>query len=245
MRLGLSLSLGSTYAGGGGGFNPSTLGSSGRWGPDYSLSPWVGAAGGNLVSGGAPVTGTAVNSKVPASFNGTTHQMASASAISSFLSAGAFGVALLVKPAAAGADPGAGTRNTARTILSDGGAGYFGVGITTTGPVAYVFDTSYQDVIATTANPVGAWHVIWVTLAGGVLSVALDGGAYATKSLTPTGDGSIDVMTGALTTGSGFGGLFFSGDEMEIYTRATPWTAPERAALYAYLQTTYPAMALP
>lgn len=241
MRLGLGLSIGSRPAPSSSPiFDPATLSGSGWWKPDYSTSPWVGSPGGNLAGGSAPTTGTAVNGAVPARLNGATQNLASASAISSFLSSTAFGFAALVKASAVPSDPGAGSRNTARVLMSDGAAsGYWGITLTSSGPCAYVYDGAYKDVIAS-GTVLDTWIAVFATLAGGALSVAANGGAYATTAVT-----DIDVMTGVLTLGAGFGGTLFAGDVLEIHTRATAWTTEERADLYSYLKATYPSASLP
>jgi hypothetical protein len=247
MRIGLGLSISNARSGGTSVIDPETvLTPSGYWRAPYTADPWVGEIGGNLSGAATVVPGTTVNGFAPAQFDGASATLASASPISSFITATTGQIAIMCRVAAAGADPGAGSRHTSRIVLSDSAAsGYMQIGVTTTGPVASVFDTAYQDVKDTTASPVGSWIVIWVTIASNVLSVARDANAYATKTLNVTGNGAIDVVTGVLTAGVGQGGLFFSGDVMEIITRATVFTADERNQYWAYLKARYPAAGLP
>lgn len=240
MRLGLGLSITNVRGSSGPSFDPASLNPSGSWGPDYAASPWVGAVGGNLTSGAAPTTGSAVNGKVPATLNGTSYYLASASPISSFMSASEWAFAGLAKATAVPADPGAGSRYTARVLMSDGpSSGYWGITLTATGPCAYVYDGSYKDAKAT-ATPLNNWIAIFAKLEGGTLYVAANDGAYATTAVT-----DIDVMTGPLNLGRGYLGSLFQGDVMEHKVRATAWTEQERSDLYAHWKATYPAMGLP
>lgn len=241
MRLGLGLSLTNVRGSGAAPiFDPATLTPSGRWKPTYTASPWVGQSGGNLAGGSAPTQAAAVDGAVGATFNGTTQNLASASAISSFLAAAQWGFAALVKATAVPADPGAGARNTARVLMSDSAAsGYWGITLTATGPCAYVYDGAYKDVKAA-ATPLNNWIAIFAKLSGGTLSIAANDGAYATTAVT-----DIDVLTGVLTMGTGYGGTLFQGDVLEVLTRATAWTDQERSDLYSYLKATYPSAGLP
>lgn len=238
MKLGLALSLSSTQRGSGT-FNPATLSNSGWWRGSYGGAPWVGEIGGNMTGATAPTVGTAVNTYTPATFNGTTQELAHGSAMSTFITTTTAGLCCLIKASAAPADPGVGLRYQARCAVGDQ-SGYVGITVTTTGVAAYVFDTGYKDTIAA-ATPVGNWLAVFVKLTGGNLSIAVNNGAYS----TPVAVGAIGLLTGALKFGIQGGAAIYAGDMMEVMTRATAYSDTERTDTYGYLKLRYPAMALP
>lgn len=238
--IGMGVSLANVQRIGTGVFNPATLSPSGWWRDYGGASPWVGQAGGSLVSAAAPTAGTPVNGVAPATFNGSTQSMASASAISTFLSASQFGLAYLVKHTAVPADAGTGLRyGSGRPVVSDGGGGYLHSGANVAGVFGGIYDSGYKDAQAA-ATPLNNWIAVFIKLVGGTLYVAANNGAYATASIA-----DIDVVTGVLTVGSAYAAPFLQGDLLEVLTRATAWTDQERTDLYSYFKARYPSAGLP
>jgi len=242
VSLGLGVSLATIQAiGGAAPFNPASLSSSGWWRNYGGSSPWVGQSGGNLAGGSAPSAGSALDGQGVAALNGSDQNLASASAISAFFSDTQFAFAALIRPTALPSDPGANSRHTGRVLMSDGAAsGYWSVAGNTTGWAVSVFDGSYKDVQAPVTS-LNNWTAIFVKYSGGDMTIAANNGAF----VTPVAIGSVDVMTGLLTLGTGFGGTLFQGSVAETLVRGTAWTDQERADLYSYFKARYPTASLP
>jgi len=240
LGLGLSLATIQRIGGGAAVFDPATLSNSGWWKNYGGTSPWVGQVGGNLLGAAPPSSGTPVDGVAPATFNGTTQSLASAAAISTFFSASQFAIAYMVKHTAVPDDPGTGLRyGIGRPVVSDGSGGYLHTGATASGVYGSVYDSGYKDDQAA-VTALNNWTAVFIKLVGGTLYVAANNGAYETASIA-----DIDVVTGVLTIGSGYSAPFLQGDLLEVMTRGTAWSDPERANIYSYFKATYPSASLP
>ncbi len=197
-------------------FTPASLALTGWW-EDYAGTTWVGKASAGT-SGGrtlvaapaldAPVVGTALNGHGTASFDGTNHVLTIASALSTFVGASAGSGAFLARSAVAGdADPGGATRYQGSAVVCDApSSGYFHVGSNNGGTYGSIFNGSYKSSIGAGATQT-TWVLGQVRWNGTTISARRNGGAWH----GPISCGAIDVVTGDLYVGNGFGADKYSG----------------------------------
>lgn len=197
-------------------FDPATLSLSGWWRADYAGSPWAGTAsagassGRNLSSGSPATTGTAVNGKVPASFDGSSLYLSdSSTALSSFVTTSAYSVVLVVKPKSTTFVHDTTNRYNELSLLAETGTGgaYLGVGFSSSGFSAYHFDGGYTG--PETAASLDNWHIVAARYDGTNLKIRVDSGsdvseAKSSVSGSPgTGSSRISIGLNYILTGNG------------------------------------------
>jgi hypothetical protein len=205
---------------------------SGWWRAPYAGTPWAGeaSAGG---SAGRDITGTAaagaaLNGRDGADFSGT-QALSSALAISSFFSAGAWSLWVLVEFDALGADPGAGNRYTAPALLDDSGVTFFQIVAHTNGVNAAVVGSGGYYETPDVALAIGAPHLVQVSYDGVNTWLRLDGGTPVTVAAT-----AVSNMTNALRVGRGTGGSI-DGRIWEVGLRASATSAAGFDAVKDYV----------
>lgn len=199
-------------------FDPTGMLLTGWWRAPYSGAPLaanasLGSSGTNgaLVNGGtAPSVGTALNGFATMDFvPASTHSLATGTAITTFLSASSFSIAVLFNADTAAADNGASAALNSQ-IFSDrdvsATATSVGVSFSTSGVVAWVRDAvSASKTRSIAACGTGGWHLAKVTWDG------------TTKTLKCSIDANVlpagSVSVNALTLSSALGGAGATGQD--------------------------------
>lgn len=248
MMLGLGLSISQVQRASAPIFDPGTLALSGWW-RAYGGAPWAGAASaGNsgshsLTAGVAPATGTAVNGKTPASFNGSSHFLQGDN-LEDLFTVTAYTVVVLVKPTAAIAAAG-GVYDNKQIVANGGGFGQFGMAWSTSGVKAWHdINGGTKKETGWLACPSDAYAVLTQTFDGSTLGISLNNG-------TPTTVASVGNMSitglGAmpLRVGINYGATYGQEDVLEIITAPSTLSGANLTSIYSYLKATYPAAGLP
>lgn len=207
----------------GGVLNPATLAATGWWRDHYNAGTgvWTGEAsagtsgGVNLTNFNAkPTTGTAMNGQPTAHFDGTTTDMTSGLAASSFLSASAWTVHAVVNPSSITANNANAYQN--HCIIRDG-SDFWGL-LLKIGPLvqAHNNDGITDKTVAQTMSAAGSPQLLTARLLGGVLSVRFRKGPWVNLA-----SGNLTSVAGTLYVGSIANGAGFNGDLAELMTLAT------------------------
>lgn len=190
LGLGLGLSLGGSGALDAPGF-PATLSLTGWWRASYAGSPWtgyasLGASGSRSLTNGAtpPGTGTAVNGKTPADFNGTTQYLSAGGTWSDYYTASVYSGWMLVKIDAVDTNNADLTLNDC--LVSCSTSAWHGVCLKSGGTVhAFSYDTgSGLNSGPSTTFTIGSWQLVQWKREGGSLKIRVNGGAWQTSVRT-------------------------------------------------------------
>ncbi len=236
MPLGLGLGLGLPFAQAPSGpavYDPSTLSATGWWRTDFSASPWAGTAsagssGGRSLTGVAG-TGTALNGRIPADFNGTNQELANATAISTLLSASAWFAWVLFNArtiSTANANP---FQNIA--LLCDSGA-FWGIHLHSA-PKVQVYQFSGANKVVEIPISLNAWTLVCARFDGTNLR------AQVNSTLgTPTASGNISTVTGTLKVGR-ISSAFYDGRIADIGLSASAESDARFDDIRAYVNSRY------
>ena len=209
----------------------------------YTGSPWTAnasagtsAANGSFTEATNPATaGTALNGRTPASFDGTAKLLTSANTLATYVSATAFSVTVLVKPATPVASPTAGAGYNEPAILGESAQGYWYLTYTTGGvKIGHRDTTAGAWVEATQACTSGAWHLVHAWFDGVNISISIDSVAATIVAST----NQELAATGAIRMGKGFS-AFAPCDVAEVIMSATNLGATSRSKLKSYVNTRY------
>jgi hypothetical protein len=236
VRLGRGLSICAPQPASAAVFDPATLNLSGWWRADFAASPWAGtasagASGGRNLSTPSvdPTTGAAQNGKTPASFNGTSSLLTTATASSDFLTVGAGTVYVVAyMPTAAvrvgvGTDPG---------MLGDG-TGNFALGFSDAGVEAFIFDGASKAV--TVACSAAAYHLIEMSWSGTNLSLAIDSGARSSVAC-----GNVLSLAAAINVGRNMvSGAYLEMRILDLATSTVQLSDANRASFKSYANSRY------
>lgn len=209
-----------TWAGGGGGaFDPSTGSPTGWWRTDFSSSPWADDSGHSrtLTGGNPPSTGTALNSKIPADFDGSTQRIDSAAQLDVFMPPSGAGLAILFNADTAAADEA--NFYNAPALVSSLAAIRFALTFSTSGVRAGVYNGSdFSAVTPYVACATGGWHWVFVWWDATNIYIQLDGGSPQSHAI----GGAITLDTYTLRLGANYNTTaLFDGRIAECITFAT------------------------
>jgi hypothetical protein len=211
----------------------------GWWRANYAAGAWLGTPSAgpsgtyNLAEGvNPPAVGAAVNTFLPAEFDGVNDQLASPTPIGTLLGPSAWTCVALVYVDATAAPP-----DVINLELVSDTAAFWNVG-TQTSPAPQALVAQYDNAAKTTAAKyvstpltVAAWNLVQTKLEGGSLRIRVNGGAWVT---TPSG--VVATMTGTLYVGRNSAGtLRFRGKMLELMLSNTafPDAAFDRIRAYA------------
>jgi hypothetical protein len=220
MSLGISLSLALASRGAA---EPvvdlTTLAFNGLWTGSYVGIAYAGTASAGTSSAKTlsiltayPTVGTAVNSKAPMVFNGTTQGLTDGvNVFSTYITTTAYRILLLLKSSSAAAPSGLPYNDPG--LMTESG-GNFGVNFTSNGVGVYHSST----LIATKACAAdGNWHLVDISFDGANVSIVVDDGTAATGASAGTG-----AVGGALRLGSNYGNTVrFTGSMLMVGTAPT------------------------
>jgi len=204
-----------------GAFDPAGLPLSGWWRASYSGSPWTpSASAGTSGANGAlteatdpPAVGTAQNGFTPAAFDGTNEQLANASLLDAFVSAGTGSalVLFLATQASAAAPPGQPYDDPGLVVQSGGGTTW-GINYSTAGVRVGFYDGTWRD-LAVSAS-VGAYHLAQVKWDGVTLRLRVDSGAWSSLAAGPCDP---SAAGGTVTAGRNYASAtFLEGRILEV-----------------------------
>jgi len=201
-------------------YDPAVLSLTGWWRASYSGSPWAGTAsagGSDLIelaeATDPPATGAAVNGYTPADFDGT-NDLLTANAASNALFGGSGSFVCLLYADAAVTDGGAGTFYQYGTLFSDPTNAEACFGLSNSGFIASVLDSTVNYIEASTACATGGWHLAQCKFDGSNLKVRVDSGSWSSvgfSTFTP-------ITPSNHQAGKSYGGSYFNGRILEIMT---------------------------
>ena len=229
------------------GLDRASLALSGWYKPDFSGSPWTGSAsagasGGRTISwptaGEIPVAGTAVNGKAPASFDGTNDVLRDGSlAGSSYLSAAAYSIVMLVKPSApSGANANAYSDEQLFCISGD----QVGISWNSSGVRGWHYNGSNWTPTSHVTCSADSWHMVALTYDGTTQSISVDNGTPQTLARS-----NVNSLTGIPRLGQSGGAVFTQEDVLELLTAQTAFDATTLTAIYNSFKRDYPSASLP
>jgi len=246
MMLGLGLSLCSR--GGAGSFDPATLPLTGWW-RDYAGSPWNGTASAGASSG--RVMSATSGPTTPATITVDSHGGMSADGVGTFLreptltassyfSASAYSIVMLVRPFAGNApDVNRYVDQQLFAELSD----LLGISWTTSGVSAWHYDGTNFNGTAFKAAAASAFHMVAVTFSGGTLSCSVDNGTPATLSKNNVNNLTMTInLSRSRSAGTP---TFCREDALELMLSDTALSAGNLTSIYSYFKTRYPSAGLP
>jgi hypothetical protein len=229
-------------------FDPATLSLTGWWRADsatgYTAGSWLanasaGSSGSNgnmtqATGANQPAVGSALNGHNPPDGDGSNDSLANANALSTFIGASAFTYCVLFNADTAVADPGAGNRWNAPTLLADA-SGWSGCSFTAGGVHGYAYGTNSAEL--TIACATGGWHLFQVTgAASGTVRGRVDSGGFSTVA---TGVTLVSVMTALLGCFARGGTNCFDGRIAEIMTANTVLSDTNLDNIKSYVNTRY------
>ena len=219
--------------------SPVDLALTGYWRASFSASPWTptasaGASGtnGNLTEAtNPPITGTAVNGFVPAAFNGTTHLLSNATALTSMITDTAGSLVSLFNATTAIADPGSTSSYLDPSLISSG-TSRLQLGFSTAGVRLSTFNGTAWDGVAAACGT-AAWHLAPARWNSTTLEVRVDGGTW--QSLART----IVTSGGAIQIGKNYDLAFLAGKILETATCPSRLSDATFDDIRAYVNTRY------
>lgn len=223
-------------------FDPAVLSLTGWWRASYSASPWVGrASAGNSgthdlsEATNPPSTGTAVNSLVPASFDGTNDILAGTTT-STYLATTQYTHVALVKVSSAIAATG-GSPQVDDQIFADQASW---VGLRTFDDAGVIkaagwhWDGAYRTVAGKTIST--AWAMVATTFNGATISTDVNNsGSPSTLGVAA----DVGGLAGTFTLGRSQTGNFPAMSILELMTAQTVLSAGNLASIKSYFNSRY------
>lgn len=219
-------------------FNPATLPLSGWWRSDFSASPWAGTASAGGSSGrdlteatNPPTTGTAVNGRTPARFNGTTTLISIATSLATLLTTTAYTAIVLLNPSAIG-----GVASPAGAHILSDTTNWWGVGMwlnTTNRYFAYHFDSANRVAEAPASSAaVGRYDMVHTRLGGNNLECGTNG-IWGTATV-------VNALGGGGNFRAGRGpSVFLGADVLEIMLAPSSLSNTDIANIKSYFNARY------
>lgn len=206
--------------------------------PYSSAGAWAGSASlgtsgtPSFSSGAQPSNGAAINTRVPASFNGTTQFLDSTSLVSDAVTAHAGTLAFLMKAASAAAP--VANPYSEPAIISDNNA-IIGVGFNSSGARAYFQDSIsglYNSI--TVACSTAAWHLVQMRWDGTTFGLRIDGGAWSNIAAA-----DVQNVSGSLRLGRNYLSVFLGLDIAEVIGAKSALADATLDDIRAYANTRY------
>lgn len=220
-------------------YSPSTYASvTGWWRGSYTGVPWVGSpsagssGGRNLIPGFTPSAGSSLDGYTPASFSGNTHLATTGVTTLQLVSASAYTIHILSKPADQPAD--IGNPSFQNGIFSD-----------TNSALAInrklnTFQIQHNTVERTAVTvPQGVWSHVTARFGrvAGELDVYVNSVLVSHVTSVPNIAGS---GTQCWVASNPIESLFYNGDIMELYIQNAAASSGEISGFYRYLKSRYP-----
>lgn len=234
---------------------PATLSLDGWW-QNYITNPWAGtaslgtSASWTAVPGSPPGTSPAsatLNGNNITTWDYTASQFMTTTYIGNLVSQSSGFAATMIYPTIADADQGAANRSYNRCIWSDGNPSgtYIGMGVTTTGPFAYIYGGSGYNSVLYNMSPLNQWMVLFMWWDGTKLYLQVNNNTPVSVNgtLDPSNLFSNTIVLGRNMT---YGGAqkFFGGQSTEFLFSKTNLSA-QIPTIYNYFKTKYPSAGLP
>ncbi len=222
-------------------FDPATLPLTGWWRASYAASPWLtnaststSLANGSLTEGtNPPSTGTALNSWVPADFDGTNDHIAPGGNAGTFFDASTFSGWILFNADAVDTNFSAFYENDC--LLSTQPSAYFAIGMKSTGDIGIRFVAGAEAIVSTTFT-IGQWGLVQWKYDGANIKIRMNGGAWQSTACT----GGFGDLTNTLQVGTNYGGAaFLDGRIADIGLADTTLSDADFDSVLAYINARY------
>lgn len=206
----------------------------------YAGSPWAGNASAGTSGSRAlteatnpPAVGAALNGYTPADFNGTTHRLTSATAMTSCISATSGSMAALFFADTAATDAGAGLYYNNPSLITDTVDGFAALEFSTGGLGFGSYNGASFD-SARVPCAIGGWHLGMCRWSASKIEVRVDSTDWSTLPRSST------IGSGFLRVGTNQGAAkLFDGRIQESLTSQSRWSDDECYRIKSYINYRY------